>query len=333
VAAWWNSITGATGRSLAAAATSADARSTIGAEQSGAASNAIVAHLLAASHHAPATLAASLQAILSLSGQELAATSPGAGLTRLLWWNPATNRVEFLMLGNNLSITSGQLNAAGLYNLLLPGAASTYIQYLSSNSVTNGGTGTVANTSTSVMASSSTLPTMGRIDTGTTTSGAAGLVHNSGTFWTLASGKLSLQAIQSFQTTIWFVGPSPLSGGANTYRIFIGWLDPTTYSARNSIGLVINGSTLAIASTVAGVESSIALATIAANTNYKATLIYDAVTAAITANINGGAYTTFSIPSTPIALGMLGVFIAKETGTANIAFYTSAPQFHAWLSC
>jgi hypothetical protein len=83
---------------------------------------------------------------------------------------------------------------------------------------------------------------------------------------------------------------------------------------------------------MAGVESSTALATIAADTTYKVTLIYDAAAATITANINGGAYTSFTIPSTPTALGMLGVFIAKETGTTSIIFYTSAPQFHAYLS-
>ena len=85
----------------------------IGADPQGTASSAIAAHLLAASHHDPATLAANLQGILSLSGQELAAVSPGAGLTRLHYWNPATSRLEFLGLGNTLSIASGQLNAVG----------------------------------------------------------------------------------------------------------------------------------------------------------------------------------------------------------------------------
>jgi hypothetical protein len=84
---------------------------------------------------------------------------------------------------------------------------------------------------------------------------------------------------------------------------------------------------------VAGVESSTALATVAANTNYKVTLIYDAPTATISANINGEAYTNFTIPSTPTTLGMLGVFIVKETGTTNIAMFTSVPQIHTWLSC
>ena len=220
-----------------------------------------------------------------------------------------------------------------LSNLLLPRAAGTYFQYLSSNSVTNGGSGAAASLFTNFAPSSSSLPTMGRVDSGTSSSGAAGLTHSAGTSWATSPGKLSLQAIRSFQTTIWFISPTTLSGGANTYRIFLGWLDSATYSARNSIGLLINGSALTITSTVAGVESSIALTTIAANTNYKVTVIYDAVAATITANVNGGAYTTFSILSTPTALGMLGVFIVKETGTTSIAFYTSVPQFHAWLSC
>jgi hypothetical protein len=306
----------------------------VGADPAGTASSAITAHLLTASHHAPASLAASLQTVFGLSGQELTAQSPGAGLTRLHYWNPATSRIEFLALGTGLSIASGQLNAADLYNLLLPSAAGTYFQYLSSNSVTNGGAGAAASAFTGGMASSSTLPTMGRLDTGTAATGASGLVPTSANAWTGVSGKLSLQAIRSFQTTIWFVSPATLSGGANTYRIFFGWLDSNTYSARNSIGLLINGSALTITSTVAGVESSAALATVTANTNYKVTLIYDdAPTATISANINGGAYTTFAVPSTPTVLGMLGVFIVKETGTTSITFYTSVPQFHTWLSC
>jgi hypothetical protein len=219
-----------------------------------------------------------------------------------------------------------------LSNLLLPRAAGTYFQYLSANPATNGGAGVIASPQTGGMASSSILPTMGRLDTGSTATGAAGLAHNPSPAWTGITGKLSLEFIRSFQTTIWFVTPTTLSGGANTYRIFFGWLDPISYSARNSVGLVINGSALTITSTVAGVESSTALATIEANTTYKVTLIYDAVAATITANVNGGAYTTFSIPLTPTALGMLGVFIVKETGTTSITFYTSAPQFHAWLS-
>jgi hypothetical protein len=312
---------------------SAAAAATADFDPAGAASAAITAHLLAASHHAPASLAASLQTVFGLSGQELAAQSPGAGLTRLHYWNPATSRLEFLALGTSLSIASGQLNAADLYNLLLPSAAGTYFQYLSSNSVTNGGAGAAASAFTGGMASSSTLPTMGRLDTGTAATGASGLVPSSANAWTGIGGKLSLQAIRSFQTTIWFVSPTTLSGGANTYRIFFGWLDSNTYSARNSIGLLINGSALTITSTVAGVESSTALATVAANTNYKVTLIYDASTATISANINGGAYITFAIPSTPTTLGMLGVFIAKETGTTSITFYTSVPQFHTGLSC
>ena len=283
VATWWNSITGATGRSLAEAATAEAARTTIGAEQSGAASSAITAHLGAVSH---------------LAGD----------------------------LGNLTNYI------VALSNLLLPRAAGTYFQYLSANPVANGFAGATASPQTGGAASSSTLPTMGRLDSGSTATGAAGLVHNPNTTWTGTTGKISLQFIRSFQTTIWFVGPAVLSGGANTYRIFFGWLDPITYSARNSIGLLLNGTALTITSTVAGVESSMALATIAANTAYEVTLIYDAVAATITANVNGGAYTTFGIPSTPTASGMLGVFIAKETGTGNITFYTSAPQFHAWLS-
>jgi len=310
----------------------AAAAATADFDPAGAASAAITAHLLAASHHAPASLAASLQAVFGLSGQELAAQSPGAGLTRLHYWNPATSRLEFLSLGTGLSIASGQLNAADLYNLLLPSAAGTYFQYLCLNP-TNLGTGAAGSVSTSALASSSSLPNMGRLDTGSTTAGAAALVHTSGSNWTGTIGKLSLQAIRSFQTTIWFATPTALSGGANTYRIFFGWLDAAVYSARNSIGLLINGSALTITSTVAGVESSTALATVAANTNYKVTLIYDAPTATISANINGEAYTTFTIPSTPTTLGMLGVFIVKETGTTNIAMFTSVPQIHTWLSC
>jgi hypothetical protein len=174
---------------------------------------------------------------------------------------------------------------------------------------------------------------MSRLDTGTTALGGAGLTHHISPTWTGTTGKLSLQAIRRFQTTIWFATPTTLSGGANTYRIFFGWLDPINYSARNSIGVLINGSALTITSTVAGAESSTSLGTVAANTNYKVTLIYDAVAATITANVNGGAYVIHNIPTTPVALGMLGTFIVKETGTTSITFYTSGPQFHAWLSC
>jgi hypothetical protein len=81
-------------------------------DPAGTASSAIAAHLLAASHHSPVTLAASLGQVLALNNQELAAQSPGAGLTRLHYWNPDTSRLEFLALGANLSITGGQLNAA-----------------------------------------------------------------------------------------------------------------------------------------------------------------------------------------------------------------------------
>jgi hypothetical protein len=91
---------------------SAAAAETTDFDPAGAASGAITAHLMAASHHAPASLAASLQTVFGLSGQELGAQSPGADLTRLYYWNPATSRLEFLALGTGLSIASGQLNAA-----------------------------------------------------------------------------------------------------------------------------------------------------------------------------------------------------------------------------
>jgi hypothetical protein len=121
VAAWWGSITGATGRSLAESASPSAARTTLQLgsaaqanttdfDPAGTASGAITAHLGAASHHDPATLAASLQTVLALNGQELAAASPGAGLTRLLYWNSDTSKLEFLNPNTGLSISAGNLN-------------------------------------------------------------------------------------------------------------------------------------------------------------------------------------------------------------------------------
>jgi len=176
VAAWWGSITGATGRSLAAAATAADARSTIGAEQSGAASSAITAHLLAASHHAPATLAANLETVLSLTGQELAAVSPGAGLTRLLWWNPATSRLEFLIPGTGLSITSGQLNAAGGS----PGGSSGQLQWN-----LNGG---FSGLSTSSIDGSGNITLSGRFTSSQNSAASAPAIQTTGTWFSGGTG-------------------------------------------------------------------------------------------------------------------------------------------------
>jgi hypothetical protein len=140
-------------------------------DPAGTASSAITAHLGAASHHDPATLAASLQGILSLSGQELAATSPGAGLTRLLWWNPATSRLEFLIPGTNLSITSGQLNAAAGS----PGGSDGQLQW-------NSG-GAFAGLSTSAIDGSGNITWSGRIISSRNSAASAPAIQTTGTWF------------------------------------------------------------------------------------------------------------------------------------------------------
>jgi hypothetical protein len=59
-----------------------------------------------------ATRATNLSQVFTMGSDEvLTAVDPGAD--RLLWWNNATKRFEYLVIGTNLSISGGQLNAAG----------------------------------------------------------------------------------------------------------------------------------------------------------------------------------------------------------------------------
>jgi hypothetical protein len=61
--------------------------------------------------HDSVTLAASVQDVLGLTGQELTADDPGAD--RLIFWDDSESKLTHLTLGTNLSITGATLNASG----------------------------------------------------------------------------------------------------------------------------------------------------------------------------------------------------------------------------
>jgi hypothetical protein len=152
----------------------------VGADPAGTAAAAVAAHLQAASHHAPASLAASLQAVFGLSGQELAAQSPGENLTRLHYWNPATSRLEFLALGTNLSISTGQLNAAGGS----PGGSPGQLQWNSA--------GALAGLSTSAIDGSGNLTWSGRIISSQNSAANAPAILTTGTWFSGGTGSSNL---------------------------------------------------------------------------------------------------------------------------------------------
>jgi len=155
----------------------------VGADPAGTAAAAIAAHLQSASHHAPASLAASLQAVFDLSGQELAAQSPGANLTRLHYWNPATSRLEFLALGTNLSISTGQLNAAGGS----PGGSPGELQWNSGEAFTG--------LSTSAIDGSGNLTLSGRIISSRNSAANAPAILTTGTWVSGGTGSNNLPHI------------------------------------------------------------------------------------------------------------------------------------------
>jgi hypothetical protein len=61
--------------------------------------------------HSSVSLAASIEDVLGLSGQQITADDPGAD--RLLFWDDSESKLTHLALGTNLSISGTTLNAAG----------------------------------------------------------------------------------------------------------------------------------------------------------------------------------------------------------------------------
>jgi hypothetical protein len=111
----------------------ATATALAGKEASGAAADAIAAHLAAAdphptyltqaeagalyaplaSAHDAVTLGATVADVLGLTGQQLTADDPGAGADRLLFWDHSAGRLRHLALGSGLTITDTTIDAAG----------------------------------------------------------------------------------------------------------------------------------------------------------------------------------------------------------------------------
>jgi hypothetical protein len=84
----------------------------VGADATGTAAAAITAHL-AAADHTSVTLGATVADVLGLTGQQLTADDPGESADRLLFWDHSANRLRYLALGANLTITDTTIAAAG----------------------------------------------------------------------------------------------------------------------------------------------------------------------------------------------------------------------------
>jgi hypothetical protein len=313
--------------------------SDIGAEASGAASTAIAAHLIAKSHLDLAGSAGQVQfnAAGTALGGAVGLTIDSSGNVNLAIFSgrlriptsvPGSPQIgdiylsssaQFFRDDNNVAqrllMASGNLanvasSSQALFNLLTGNRLS--VPYSTPTVVTLG-----SGSAGAISATSAVPPYSGLNVSGTSYAGVAHVyIPTIGPSWTGGAGKFLLSSLNEFYAAFTIVIPTLSTSGETFYVYLGGFNDSGSYSARNSIGAFINGSTLRAAATAGGTENlSSNSVTLAANTPYAVSIAYASNT--LTVKVGDTTMTVGSgFPTGSVAFGVFNVKPAAIGGSA-----------------